>query len=298
MSARFDMSRVVRSWLREDEHDSAEHILEVVIARLDTTPQRRSLWPPRRSTLMSNPVRIALAAAAVLIVAFVGLRLLPASSIGPGAPTAAPSTMPTPAPTASATATGPAALPLSGVVPAGTYRVVSFTNTPFNVTLPAGWTSSEGSLSKGTLPPDGTGVLFAPWVVTHVYGDSCSWRGTIGAIGPTKAEMVAALTAQTGRNVNGPTETTYGGLPATEFVFPVASDFDASVCNDGFLRIWPNTGGTEDGGIPNFPGNTVTVSVVETGGRATAIVTLRHVDSPAAAVAELQSILESVVFVP
>ena len=298
MSAGFDMSRVVRSWLREDEHDSADHVLEVVLSRLDATPQRRSLWPPRRSILMSNPVRIALAAAAVIVVAVVGLRFLPSQSIGPGVPTTAPSRAPSPTPTAAPSTTVPKTLPLSGAVPAGTYRVVSYTNTPFNVTVPAGWMSSQGSLSKGPLPPNGNGVLFAPWVVTHVYGDSCSWRGTISAIGPTKADLVAALTAQTGRSVNGPTETTYGGLPATEFVFPVAAAFDASVCNDEFLRIWPNTGGTEDGGIPNFPANTVTVSVVEAGGRATAIVGLRHEDSPAAAVAELQSILDSVVFVP
>ncbi len=33
MTAEREMARVVRSWLREDEHDSADRVLEIVLAR-------------------------------------------------------------------------------------------------------------------------------------------------------------------------------------------------------------------------------------------------------------------------
>ena len=45
MTAERDTTRVVRSWLRADEHESADRLLHTVLARLDTTPQRRPWWP-------------------------------------------------------------------------------------------------------------------------------------------------------------------------------------------------------------------------------------------------------------
>jgi hypothetical protein len=89
MTADRDTTRVVRSWLRTDEHESADRVLATVLSRLDATPQRRSMWPSRRFALMNRLVLAATAAAAVLVVAVVGYNLLPRAS-GPGGPTFAP----------------------------------------------------------------------------------------------------------------------------------------------------------------------------------------------------------------
>ena len=48
MDTERDVTRIVRSWLRTDEHESADRVLDNVLALLDATPQRRSWWPARR----------------------------------------------------------------------------------------------------------------------------------------------------------------------------------------------------------------------------------------------------------
>src|SRR6476659_5087702 len=97
MSTERDVTRIVRSWLRTDEHESADRILETVLAGLDTTPQRRALWPARRSPDMKTYAKLAIAAVAVVIVAVVGINLLPGG--GPNEGNGAASS-PSPSPTA------------------------------------------------------------------------------------------------------------------------------------------------------------------------------------------------------
>jgi hypothetical protein len=66
MSTDRDTRRIVRSWLKTEERESADRVLDAVLDRLDTTPQRRATWwPARRNPDMSNIFRISIAAAAV-----------------------------------------------------------------------------------------------------------------------------------------------------------------------------------------------------------------------------------------
>jgi hypothetical protein len=95
MSQERDVSRLVRSWIREDQHESADRILGVVLDRLDTTPQRRSWWPAWRSNAMNAYVKMIAVAAAVLLVAVVGYQFLPASGGVGGQATIEPSASPT-----------------------------------------------------------------------------------------------------------------------------------------------------------------------------------------------------------
>ena len=100
MSTDRDMTRIVRSWLRTDEHESADRVLDNVLALLDATPQRRSLWPTRRIVDMNSVAKLATAIAAVVVAAVVGINLLP-GGVGPGDdPTPSPSPSPSPSPTA------------------------------------------------------------------------------------------------------------------------------------------------------------------------------------------------------
>ena len=90
MSAERDMTRIVRSWLQVDEHESADRVLDIVLDLLDTTPQHRSAWPVRRFVVMNSYAKLAIAAVVVVVVTIGGLALLrPGGSSGPGgAPTA------------------------------------------------------------------------------------------------------------------------------------------------------------------------------------------------------------------
>ena len=94
MSQERDVTRLVRSWIREDQHESADRILGVVLDRLDTTPQRRSRWPAWRSNSMNTYAKLIAAAAAVLLVAVVGYQILPGNGGIGGQPTIAPSPSP------------------------------------------------------------------------------------------------------------------------------------------------------------------------------------------------------------
>ena len=77
MSTDRETTRIVRTWLRADENDSADRILGVVFDRLDTTPQRRATsWPARRLPDMNNTAKLALGAAAVVVVALIGFTML------------------------------------------------------------------------------------------------------------------------------------------------------------------------------------------------------------------------------
>jgi hypothetical protein len=105
-------TRIVRSWLQTDEHESAERLLSNVLDRLDTTPQRRPWWRAWRTYLMSGSMKFAAAALAVALVAGVSLAIYfnrpavaPGQSPSPVATTPVATEAPTPSPSVSQQAT-------------------------------------------------------------------------------------------------------------------------------------------------------------------------------------------------
>ena len=82
-------TRIVLSWLREEAHENAERVLLRAFDEVDSTPQRRSWWPARRTNHMNTYAKL-IAVAAVLVVAIVGYQFLPWGS-GSGGTTDTPS---------------------------------------------------------------------------------------------------------------------------------------------------------------------------------------------------------------
>jgi hypothetical protein len=87
VSTERESNRIVLSWLRADEHVSADRILDDVFTAVDATPQRRSPWLARSVPPMNNTtVRLIAAVAAVAIVAVIGYQLLSGSGAGDAGP--------------------------------------------------------------------------------------------------------------------------------------------------------------------------------------------------------------------
>jgi hypothetical protein len=98
MSTDRDTTRIVRSWLKEDAHENADRVLDLVLDQIDTTPQRRATWwPVRRLMTMNSTTRYGIAAAAVVLAALVGFSLINNQLAND----------PTPTPSPSGTALGP-----------------------------------------------------------------------------------------------------------------------------------------------------------------------------------------------
>ena len=77
MSTDRDVTGIVRSWLEEGATALPDRVLDSVLDQLPATSQRRPWWPARRFREMNNVWKLAIAAAAVVVVAIVGINLLP-----------------------------------------------------------------------------------------------------------------------------------------------------------------------------------------------------------------------------
>lgn len=134
-------------WLEDDPHAAPDGTLEVVFAAFPSIKQRRASRMPWRVPLMSAPLRLGIAATAVVIAASGGLYLIapgPGPAVPGASPTQTPATSPTapvtPSPTAGATQAGPQ-MSTASPDPLDTSRWSDFTSARYGFTigLPADW---------------------------------------------------------------------------------------------------------------------------------------------------------------
>ena len=237
MSTDRDTTRIVRSWLRTDEHESADRVLGTVLDRLDTTPQRRATWwPARRIPTVNRFLTIGLGAAAVVVLLFLGSQLLGSpSNVGSGGePTATPE-----ATTAEPTAEPSPSSSVWTGTPEGPF-VVTGTDDPVQVTVniaSPGWFPllEFDALSKhddGLDPPESVGAALLAWAWPagtgfNVYGDPCHWTTTIPETpATTPDEIAAAFAAQASTDATAPVEVTVGGFAGQAITLHVPMSFD------------------------------------------------------------------------
>ena len=96
-----------------------------------------------------------------------------------------------------------------------------------------------------------------PWVdasvIERVYGDACDRAGTSLEV-DSPAATIAALAAQQGVDIVGPTAITVDGHAAARFEVTVATGVDRTTCTDGVLQIF-------DGVANDLPATVVLVDV-------------------------------------
>lgn len=289
-----DVTRIVRTWLRNDDGASADAVLETVLFELATTPQHR-LWPlPARFGRMSRRARlgVALGAAAVLVLVAGSFWRVFDAPAGVG-------TSPSPAPTGRTWSSGaPQPRPLEGgVLPAGRVLLADAGIT-FSVEVTAGWEhfgdSSGNYISKSVRGPQGAeGVIF--WTAYPASGEvayECHYLRSRG-VAASANELAAFVTEVPGTEVvAGSAEVTLDGLPAHRATIVVRDDVG---CDPGFFFLYPNVFG---GALwpETEPGDTVTAWIVDVAGRLLFIEAKTKPDAGASLINEIEGIVGSIHF--
>ena len=305
MSADRDTTRIVRSWLEEGVTALPDPVLDAVLDQLPATPQRRVRWLGRRLPHMNNMAKMTLAAAAVLVVALLGIRFLVPGDQGVGGPDETPT--PTATPTPSLTAV---AFPQPTALAPGTYFWDVGARSPvrFTFTVPDGWTNRNDIIRKDQ---NGAGeVALGVWIVMNTYADPCRWQESLldPPVGPTVENLESAVADQVGRNASAPADVTVGGYPATRIELSVPADLDIATCDNGYYRDWLQEGESHsknpDLDIVN-PDNVLfrsgqvnVIYILDVDGTRFVINTWHMPGAPDANLAELEQILASVTIEP
>ncbi len=284
MSTDRDVARIVRSWLQDGTDALPDRVLDSVLDQLPAARQRRSWRPPGTIADMNTFAKLAIAAAALVVVAVVGINFLPARGGVGGGPAPSPSLSPS----------------LSPGLPLGP-RVLTVVGGSFNVSMTVtigaghwrtGGEESDGILVKGDSadPPDGAGLIVFTGQL-EVYGDPCNWATTRPdpMTAPTVDAVIAALAAQAGRNATEPVDITVDGYTGKSIELSVPTDANFADCDSGQFRSWgPGANRYHQG-----PGQIDQVWVVDVDGTLVTIDAAWYEGTPADVRAELDAILDS-----
>ena len=289
MSTDRDVTRIVRSWLRTDEYESADRVLNSVLDQLDTTHQRRlTWWPARRFPPMSTTLRIALATAAVVILAFLGIRFLGGSNVGSQSATATPIPTPTPVPFSG----------LDGAIPPGPVILDGAFPLAVEFIVPTGWAANasdeladEVDFSK--VRGDSTPAWVSFSLVENVFPDPCHPVEMDPPLGPTVDDLVNALTGMAGVDSGTVSDVEVDGHPGKQFDLATTVTPAEAGCDDEvWLSLWTGT----DGFLARVPGPTnMRVTVVDVDGTRLMIST-QSWDTTAEETAEANAVIDSVRF--
>lgn len=282
MTSDRETTRVVRDWLEEGETRLPDRVLDAVLDRVPVTRQRRG---PAWLTFSAPVVPTALAAAAVVVLAFLSLNLIGGPNVGGPEPTATPSGTPDPQATLRF---------WSGrELPGGEYLVDEPFPVPITLTVPGGgWTAFGATedlaaiCTDGCEQPDRVGLGF--WVVSNLYADACDPSGIADPpIGASVDDLVAGLSGMPRHSATEPRPATIGGHPAT--YLELTADADLGDCALPGFRAW--IAGQEIRESP--PGEVDRLWLLEVDGVRLMIDLAIPPGAPASDVAELEAVVES-----
>ena len=325
MSMRPDPDVTIAAWLRDEAQEGAsDRLLAATRRQLETTQQRRSPWPVRRFGEMNNFAKFAVAAAAVVVVAFVGIRLLPGQgNIGfVPSPSATPASSPSPAtptPTASPSASGPLTEFPEGPLPAGTYTLAPFTargegmchqppqpgctettaddTIQFTMTTPDGWRAGgPWVLFENNQPPSGAGIAFirGAWLLT----DPCKFGTPWIPVGPTVADFVDAVAEHPILDTTAPVDVDLAGYSGKYFELQVPADISMCETEPGNPSSGPIYRPWEPGLYAQGPGHRWHQWVLDVDGVRVVVQSFDYAGTSAQRRAELQAIVDSIKIEP
>jgi hypothetical protein len=235
-----DFDRTARLWLEDGPTILSDRTLQAALDEINVTRQRRSGWPVRRVFGMNPTLRFAIGAAAVVLVAVIGLNLLPGGSGIEGGPAANPTPAPTPTPT-------PIRLPPYDpplvTRERGTYLAGDPFPIPVTITVPAGWEGKVGGPYAAFLDKEGDGrnggAAIAFTLSQSIYADPCNDRGFLDPQpGPSVDDLASALANLPALDVTTPTEVTVDGYRGKQLTLTAPDNVDGCTLPSGEYRVW------------------------------------------------------------
>ena len=207
----------------------SERLLEASREQVRTTDSAVPGGRRGGSTHVNTYARLAIGAAAVLVIAFVGINRLPTRNGNSSAPGMSPS--PSPASSRSAATldpsppTSPASPPMHDAFPEPGEPVFgSDAATVGGVELTFDVASHDWDASvQGVLRGHDFDQSFGFWSPDRVNADPCD-PGSGRPVGPTATDLATAIASIQGIEVSGPTEATVGGLRAVQLDVTVPAD--------------------------------------------------------------------------
>jgi hypothetical protein len=215
MSTRPDPDLVIAAWLTDEAREGApERLLSATRRQIESTRQRRAWWPVWRDPNMTSGLKLLIAAVGVVIVAVVGINLMPGQGVGPGsAATPSPTPSPTPAPSV---ALGPTALPIDGPLAPRTYIIGDPFQLEVSIDVPDGWTvwggvsgAGAGIYKDSPNPPAGKAIVIT--IVDEVFTDACDVSKGRTNPGPTANDLATALANQAKTQASAISDVTLSG---------------------------------------------------------------------------------------
>lgn len=246
---------------------------------------------------MSNTVRIALAAVAVVVVALIGIQLFRGANVGGPGPSPSQSESQTLAPTPSSAPTAAAAFPPAGAMAVGRHSMI-LSGVKVSIEIPtAGWRSNgQWGIDRGNEgTPDSAGFILWPQSAPdNVFANPCADTLLSPPPGPSAAALAAAVSAVPGiKLVSGPSEVTVGGYPAQHVVFTVPETIG---CAANKFYLWEDTDNPGTARYATELGETLYIWIINVGGSLVWIDGETYVTSSPEAAQEVQDIVDSIRF--
>lgn len=255
-------------------------VRDAIRAQLPSIQQRPAWWPGRRFPEMSNVMKLTLAAAAMVVAAFLGFNYLVAPNIGgPGIDDPTPT--PTPVPVLFDEQDD------GNELAPGTYLITEVEPFRITVTVPEGW---QNVRVPGLVWGDGAVLGF--WNLDNLYADPCTPASGLldPTPGPTVDDLVAAFNRVPGVVLSTPTDVTVDGFAAKQ----ADLRFEGSdSCTGEDAVLWP-IGTAGDAAPAPAPGEVERLWFVDVDGHRLLIATTDTTDAADEVRAELDAIFESI----
>ncbi len=247
MTQQRDIERLLDLWFSDGPTESPDRVIDVVADRIERQPQRPAWRFHLREIHVNTMLRAGIAVAAVVVVAFIGLQLLPGQSGVTGGPAPSPSSIvtapPSSAPSPSGSSVATDCINGQGCpspFPAGPVTSTAFTP-KLSFTAPAGYiefndqAQAYGVQTAAGSTPGGFFIFREPAPST----DANACEGDPKPIGPLTVDSISSAFAADKRfKVTTPAPVTIGPYSGKTFDLQLASTWTGT-CHGAAASLVP-----------------------------------------------------------